>query len=44
MIEMGVGVGGCVYELRPKDVLWGSNPAPLRSLQYINSVLSYAHP
>jgi hypothetical protein len=44
MIEMGIGVGGRVYQLRPKDVLWGSNPATLRSLQYISSVLSYANP
>jgi len=23
MIEMGVGVGGRVYQVHPKDVLWG---------------------
>jgi len=44
MIEMGVGVGGRVYQLRPKDVLWGSSPATLGSLQYINYVLSYENP
>ena len=30
MIE--VGVGGRVSQVRPKDVLWGSNPATLRAM------------
>ena len=30
MIE--VGAGGHVYQVHPKDVLWGSNPATLRTM------------
>jgi hypothetical protein len=32
MIEMEVGVGGCAYQFRPKDVLWGSKPVDLRAI------------
>ena len=32
MIEVRVGVGRHVYQVRPKDVLWGSNQATLRDM------------
>ena len=34
MIDMGVG--GCVYQVRPTDVLWDSNPAPV-----VGGLMSY---
>ena len=32
MIEVVVGVDRRVYQVRPKDVLCGSNPATLRAM------------
>jgi hypothetical protein len=32
MIEMGVEVGGRLFQIRPKNVLWVSNPVILRAM------------
>ena len=32
MLDMGVGVGGRVYQVRCKDVIWDSYPAPFNAM------------